>query len=325
MLRREFATMKTITSLRKQHGLSLVEIMVALTISLLLLAGVVQIFTSSKQAYRNNESLARVQENGRFAIDLLSSDLRMGGFWGCAQVESDSFRNNLNPAGAGFIDVKTVPVVDGTEGGTTDQLVLRGAQGTALTLQAALTTLTDDVTVPVNNGLEPDDWVVISDCHHADLFQITSDDPNGSGTLAHAAGSSGATPPAGPGNLTSELSYRYDTTARVFRAVEARYFVAAGASGEPALFRQFTGSAAQELVEGVETFNLTFGEDTDLDNVPNYFVPRAAVTDPNRITAVRANLVVRSAETNVAPAAAGGDRRIRHTFSTTVSLRNQNF
>lgn len=313
-------------AIRRQAGMSLVEIMVALTISLLLLAGVVQIFTGSKQAYRNNEALARVQENGRFAIDLLGSDLRMGGFWGCAQVENEHFQNNLDPAGAGYVDVKTVPNVDGVEGGATDQLIVRGARGTALTLQAAIARTTDDVTLPVNNGFEPDDWVVISDCFHADLFQITSADPDGTGVLAHAVGSSGASmPAAGPGNADNELGWLYDTSARVFRAVEARYFVAAGASGEPSLFRQFTGGAAQELVEGVETFNVTFGEDTDADGVPNFFVDRTAVVDPLRITAVRVSLVVRSAETNVAPAAAGGDRRVRHTFATTVSLRNQNF
>lgn len=313
--------------LHRQLGMSLVEIMVALTISLLLLAGVVQIFTSSKQTYRNNEALARVQENGRFAIDLLGRDLRMGGFWGCAKVDADSFRNNLNPAGSGYVDVKNVPVADGTEGGTTDEITVRGARGTALSVQATLASLSADVTVPTNNGLNPDDWVVISDCYHADLFQITSGDPDGTGVLAHAMGSSGSGggSPVGPGNLTNELSFRYDTTARVFRAVEARYFVAAGASGEPALFRQFTGGAAQELVEGVETFDITFGEDTDLDGAPNYFVSRSSIADPTRITAIRASLVLRSAETNVAPAAAGGDRRIRHTFSTTVSLRNTNF
>ncbi len=318
--------MNAIHAHNRQTGMSLIEIMVALTISLVLLAGVVQIFTSSKQTYRNNDALARVQENGRFAIDLLSRDLRMGGFWGCAQVDSASFQNNLDPTGSNYVDVKTVPVVDGTEGGTTDSLVVRGARGTALSVQAQLSQPSSNVTLPTNNGLNPDDWVVISDCHHADLFQITSGDPDGTGILAHAAGSSSASTPAvGPGNATGDLSFRYDTTARVFRAVEANYFIAAGASGEPSLFRQLTGGAADELVEGVESFQIVYGEDSNGDRVPDYFVDRSAVVDPTHVTAIRVALTVRSADGNILPPSAGGDRRLRHTFTSTISLRNENF
>lgn len=63
-----------------QYGFSLVEIMVALSISLLLLAGVLQIFLSSKQAYRAQENLSRVQENDRFAVDYLGRYLRLAGY-----------------------------------------------------------------------------------------------------------------------------------------------------------------------------------------------------------------------------------------------------
>ena len=51
----------------RQSGLSLVELMIAITLSLLLIAGVLQIFLSSKQTYSTNNALSRVQESGRFA------------------------------------------------------------------------------------------------------------------------------------------------------------------------------------------------------------------------------------------------------------------
>jgi type IV pilus assembly protein PilW len=64
----------------RQRGFSLVEILVALTISMLLLGGVLQIFLSSKQAYRVQDSLSRVQENGRFAVDYLGRYIRLAGY-----------------------------------------------------------------------------------------------------------------------------------------------------------------------------------------------------------------------------------------------------
>lgn len=63
-------------STHRQHGLTLLEIMVALFIGVFVLTGVVQTFVSSKQTYRIQDNMGRLQENGRFAIEYLSRDLR---------------------------------------------------------------------------------------------------------------------------------------------------------------------------------------------------------------------------------------------------------
>lgn len=63
-----------------QRGLTLVEILVALTISAFLIAGVIQLFIGSKQTYRGHDALSRIQENGRFAIDRMAWDMRMAGY-----------------------------------------------------------------------------------------------------------------------------------------------------------------------------------------------------------------------------------------------------
>ena len=63
-----------------QHGFSLVELLVAMAIGLLLTAGVMQIFSSSKQTYRVQDNLSRLQESGRFAIIQVGNILRMTGF-----------------------------------------------------------------------------------------------------------------------------------------------------------------------------------------------------------------------------------------------------
>ena len=74
----------------RQHncaGLTLVELMIALVLSMLLMTGVLTIFASTKTTSRLQSGLATVQENGRHALHLLVRDLRGGGFGGCAGMD----------------------------------------------------------------------------------------------------------------------------------------------------------------------------------------------------------------------------------------------
>jgi type IV pilus assembly protein PilW len=64
------------------QGFSIVEMMVALVISLILMAGIGQIFLSSKQSFTIQNTLGRQQENGRYTTNVISQDLRRTGYWG---------------------------------------------------------------------------------------------------------------------------------------------------------------------------------------------------------------------------------------------------
>jgi len=64
----------------KQRGLSLVELMVAITISLVLMAGVGQIFISTKTSYNLQNGLGRLQENARYALDILALNVGKAGY-----------------------------------------------------------------------------------------------------------------------------------------------------------------------------------------------------------------------------------------------------
>lgn len=62
---------------RGQHGLTLIELMVAMVLGLLVAAGIVTVFASTSSSNKAQNQLARLQEEGRFAITRLSSDLSM--------------------------------------------------------------------------------------------------------------------------------------------------------------------------------------------------------------------------------------------------------
>jgi len=63
-------------------GITLIELMVALSIGSFLMIGAVTVFMQSRTTFRVNESVSRLQENARFVLDAMEPDLRMAHFWG---------------------------------------------------------------------------------------------------------------------------------------------------------------------------------------------------------------------------------------------------
>ena len=63
-----------------QGGFSIVELMIAITLGLLILAGVTTIFVKNSQVRNEVEQSNRQIESGRYATTLLTEDLRMAGF-----------------------------------------------------------------------------------------------------------------------------------------------------------------------------------------------------------------------------------------------------
>jgi type IV pilus assembly protein PilW len=64
-----------------QVGLTLLELMISLSLGLLLLTGIGTIYVGSNQTYRVQEQNARIQESGRYALDILGRSLRQAGYW----------------------------------------------------------------------------------------------------------------------------------------------------------------------------------------------------------------------------------------------------
>lgn len=62
-----------------QRGFTLVELMIAMTIGLILLLVVGTVFTSSRQVFRIQEDNARIQESGRFAMEVLGRSIKQAG------------------------------------------------------------------------------------------------------------------------------------------------------------------------------------------------------------------------------------------------------
>jgi type IV pilus assembly protein PilW len=103
----------------RQNGLTLIEIMIALLLGVFLIGGVLGIFVNTRETYRMEEALSRVQENGRFAMEFIGRDLRMAGYSFCPKASStlpDPLANFLtgvdgNPNGATQDDPDSIAIM----------------------------------------------------------------------------------------------------------------------------------------------------------------------------------------------------------------------
>lgn len=108
------------------HGFSLIELMIAMTIGLVLSLVVGQIFLGSRATFTSTDNLSRLQENSRFALTVLTRELR-----------SSSFRSDPRVPRPTAFPLATAPAITGSDGGTTlpDQITIR-FQGSGTTLVA---------------------------------------------------------------------------------------------------------------------------------------------------------------------------------------------
>ncbi len=94
---------------RQQFAFTLIELMIAMAIGLLLLGGLVVVFTSSQNAVREAQDLSRFQENLRFASDFVVRDIRNAGFRDEANLlisEWEEIGSSYVNIGEGFLEVR---------------------------------------------------------------------------------------------------------------------------------------------------------------------------------------------------------------------------
>lgn len=325
----------------RQRGFTLVEIMVALVLSLILTAGVVQIYLTTKQTYRLQESLSRIQENARYALATLSRDIRMAGYWGCGtqSIDPDDVDENsvLNSKDDYFWNFD-VPIegFEGNDDGTwspsldgsvtspvagSDVLTLRSVDGGG----ATVTSDTFDVTMP--HDLKQCGIALVTNCETAVVFQITNDPASGSveDTTVDCSAPKNA----------SVVADKVDYVGGDILPISTKtYYVRTGdLSGMPGLWRRKSNEPPEELVEGVERLEIRYGVDTDDDGRVESYVTANAVTDWAEVASINLNLLLVSVEGNVITEdqtleIAGTeetftDRRLRQVFSTTVGVRNR--
>lgn len=299
------------------RGFSMVELMVAMVIGLMILAAVSTVLVNSKKNYTTQDSLARLQENARFAIQILSRDLRMAGHFGCAD-DISAVHNLLNPGAVTFPVFNTDHPIEGSESGAdwspsgesldftplagTDAIAIRYVASDSVALTKEMPSQAGSAQVAPDSGLKIGDVVMIADCSSADIFQITNFNPGtGFDLVVHNTG--GGSPGNDPSNNPHKFSKAYGLDAKIMRFNSVAYYIRLNANGQPALFRRAlvtnTGASNQvdqELVEGIEDLEILYGIDSvNNDRIPDVYKTATSVgSDWNNVVAVRFGIVARS-------------------------------
>ena len=329
-----------------EAGLSLIEIMVALVISMLLLIGTASIFISNKRIYREQNHMGRLQENARFVMQKLFDEIRMSGYVGCSDDHGgEKVKTIISGASAGALTDFTY-IIEGYDGGVstgwapsgssdvpadivagTDAITMRYLRGVSFGLANDMTNVTSAVDVPATAGFQEGDIVAIHDCAGADIFRITGvSTSGGNDSLAHAADPD-------DGNTTADFGHAYKSTSgRVSRYVTKRYYIADEGDGNgPALYD--TGT---RLIDGVENMQILYGEDINGDSIADEFRTAGDVANWSNVTSVRLAVLLRTVDedTSIEPntskyylfdeeITAPGDKRRRRVATTTVLIRNR--
>lgn len=358
------------------RGFTLVELMVALAIGLVLVAAIGYAYLGGRAAYRQQEALARMQEGARFAFESMTYDIRMAGFTGCRANTSVNVVNGNNWY-ANLYDQPLVGYETGTQppdvvNAIADSLTVLRADNSNEYVVQSHNPASAQFQFAANHDLQQGEILVVTDCSHSATFQMTSvNNNNTANTVVHNNGNATT-----PGNCTkgfgetalgsgvpdcasaNGVAYTFNPGSRVLRLSGNTYFIQANPNGIPSLYRQrlnTTGgnaaSTAEELVEGVEDMQITYGVDTSspatcsqTDGVVDAYVAASSVPatapcataldDWKKVLSVRISLLMRTENgivtqpqsyfyNNPLVATTATDRRLRKVFTTTIAVRNR--
>ena len=204
---------------QRSSGFSMVELMVAMTISLLLMAGVVQIFSGSRASYVMQEGTSRLQENARFTLGRLSHDISAAGYLGCLDSANPvrPFTNDLSDqtAASGYDFATPLFGTEGTGANGSDTInISRASATTGIRLTAGMDTEISDLQLDATDNayqaLEQFDILAVGDCGTASVFMITNDPTTSGGLIQHDSGvAATGGPNNGQSNLTGDLGAVY--------------------------------------------------------------------------------------------------------------------
>jgi type IV pilus assembly protein PilW len=325
---------------RRMAGLSLIELMIAMTLGLATVGAVGWVYVGTSQTFRSQDAIARLQEGARYAFEVISNDLRMTGAAACSYRPPGV---NVIPGytGVWYANLFEQPLFSAEENGTADtttefsdalrliradvtrEYIVANHVGTALTVGA----FTD---------IAAGDPLLVTDCVNATVFQAAT---AASPVITHGAG------------FTQTYLPTATSSPRVYPLYAATYYIDNNPAGVPALYR-LTPTGAEELVEGVEDLQVSFGVDSDatadgeVDPIAaNPYLTGAQVNASaalgatpadrwDRVVSVRVSLLMRTVENNVMPSPqvysyngvddiAAGDRRIRKVFTHVIKMRNR--
>ncbi len=273
-----------------QLGFSLVELMIASAISLAITAALTTVFVGNTRSRTELDRSHQQIENGRYALELLSDELRVAGFYGelplagVLHLVADACATSAAQLGWQVSPLRVPVPVQAVPGGVAGPGCLSDrAAGTAA---IAIRRLSTDAIAPAA-ALAPDEYLQTSRCKKdppSTKLVISAD----AGTLVLR-------------NLTC------DGPMPVRRILQRTYYIAAcsncGSDTIPSLARaELVGGAIRmrTMVEGIEALGVDYGFDVNADGAADLWqatvdgIVGSPANDWQNVMAVRLHLLSRT-------------------------------
>jgi len=309
--------MKFISS--DQQGITLIELLISLSLGLMLLLGLLTLYMGNKKTYLLAQELARIQEDGRIAMHIISRDLRMAGYSGCGRsneinlhTKQFNIANSLIGWHAGktsmgmVLPINTQQIKSGT-----DSFLVQSAEGSSVGVKSITK---EKIIFTESHHFSVGDLLLIADCNKGEIFRFN----------------------------TPLLSQDYSRNAQVSRWRKIVYYIARTNRKNNinqsiyALYRRDLNAALtvpNELIEGVEDMQILYAESADLE-APIKFVTADQINNWQAVRSIKINLLLVSKNTvNDNPQIyffnnkkyQANDRRLYRTWQTIVALRQRNY
>lgn len=307
----------TPTAIGRQRGLTLVELMVALVLGLVVVGAVTNLFLTNRQTYRTTENLARLQENLRFAFELMARDLREAGANACgagtvANVlngtpstwnwQADSLRAYASCA------TTPAPAPSNCAAGSPVLLINKASDSSGEVTVTDHDLETAAMKISRAGSLKTGDILFVCKGDKAAIFQATNVNAS-SLTVDHQK------------NQTQCLDFPINKNqcitsfkgGALVKLERILWYLGNNARGSTSLYRKVGEDDAVEMIPDIDALDFSF-----LSANGTAYQTLAAVSNWQRVSAVRVMVTSRSAE------AVGTDGQpLRRTHRFTVALRNR--
>lgn len=284
----------------RQSGLSVVELLISMVISLAVVAGAIEVIVSSKRSFKDQDEVSFIQTNARYALDVLSKDIRMAGYLGCASQDSVQLANAIDDDAGGYISLNGLTGFDGATDTNsfpddfkadamvgTDAFIVRRADNSGELDVSSHVAASAVIHVWQEQDYPTGSTLMIADasCRNVGLFQVSAS--NGPKKINHntGAGTSNCTKII-KGDFECDASCKsvscggythatggYGAGSKVMEFVSRAYFIGESSliPGMPALKRKVLNvkgapsTSEEEIALGVEDMEVLYGIDTDGD------------------------------------------------------------
>ena len=316
---------------QSQSGFTLVELMIAMALSLLLSGAIVTVFVNNSYSFKQDENGARMQDDARHALREIAFDIRMAGHYADLHIP-----DAVTADGA---------LATGTDCGPVGELnwiyrTVEAGTGNSLSI-TALDNATNSAVASAHSCFQSGellagtDVISIKRVAGAEATTLTSDNvylrTNGTVGLLF----NGPTPAAPPFVVNPPLAnWAYRPSIYYIRQY-------ANAPGDniPTLCKKTLrgpgpGMITECLATGIENLQIEYGIDTSEDGHPNIYMTNPNLTDMQNVVAARIFLLARTTEIDTrynndktyaisnAPNFVPNDSFHRRVFSTSVSIQN---